>query len=93
MISSLTVVTVRKGHEKQVVKILNDFVQKEKKVKGCLKVYLRKAIDNLDTFLVYAEYDSKESFEASNKLDEGQKNSKKFILKPHVMKLFYGNFE
>ena len=42
MIVSLSVVTVRKGHEKQVIDILNDYVQKEKKAKGCLKVYLRK---------------------------------------------------
>ena len=93
MIASLTVVTVRKGHEQQVVKILNDFVQKEKKMKGCVKVYLRKAIDNVDTFLVYAEYDNKTNFEAANKLTLDKSKSKQFVLKPHVLKLFYGNFE
>ena len=93
MIVSLTVVTVRKGHEQQVVDILNKFVQKEKKLKGCLKVYLRKAIDNTDTFLVYSEYDTKANFEAANKLTEDKKNSKEFILKPHVLKVFYGNFD
>ncbi len=93
MIVSLSVVTVRKGHEAQVVKILNDFVQKEKKVKGCIKVYMRKAIDNADTFMVYAEYDTRASFEAANKLTDDKAKDKKFVLKPHVLKAFYGNFD
>jgi len=95
MIVSLTVVTVRKGHEKQVVDILNGFVQKEKKVKGCMKVYLRKAINNTDTYMVYSEYDTKSNFEAANKVSEEKMKSKKieFVLKPHVLKLFYGNFD
>lgn len=93
MIVSLAVVTVRKGHEKQVVDILNKFVQKEKKVKGCIKVYLRKAMDNVDTYMVYCEYDTKSNFEAANKLTDEKKKSKIFDLKPHVLKLFYGNFD
>jgi heme-degrading monooxygenase HmoA len=95
MIISLSVVTVRKGHEKQVVEILNDYVQKEKKVKGCLKVYLRKAINNADTFMVYTEYDTLASFEAANKVSPEKLKAKKieFVLKPHVLRAFYGNFE
>ena len=95
MIVSLSVVSVRKGHEKQVVEILNNFVQKEKKAKGCMKVYLRKAIKNVDTFMVYSEYDTKANFEAANKVSEEKTKSKKieFVLKPHVLRAFYGNFE
>jgi heme-degrading monooxygenase HmoA len=95
MIVSLSVVTVRKGHEKQVVDILNDYVQKEKKVKGCMKVYLRKALNNVDTYMVYSEYDTLASFEAANKVSPEKAKSKKieFVLKPHVLKAFYGNFE
>jgi quinol monooxygenase YgiN len=95
MIVSLSVVSVRKGHEKQVVDILNGFVQKEKKAKGCLKVYLRKAVNNIDTFMVYSEYDTKANFEAANKVSSEKMKSKKieFVLKPHVLRAFYGNFE
>ena len=94
MIVSLTVVTVRKGHEKQVVKILNDFVQKEKKEKGCMRVYLRPAMNNNDTYMVYSEYDTMKNFEAANQVSEEKKHSKsiEFVLKPHVLKAFYGNF-
>ena len=95
MIVSLSVVTVRKGHEKQVVDILNDYVQKEKKTKGCMKVYLRKAINNVDTFMVYTEYDTKANFEAANKAATHKPKNKQneFVLLPHVRKVFYGNFE
>jgi heme-degrading monooxygenase HmoA len=95
MIVSLSVISVRKGHEKQVVDILNGYVQKEKKVKGCMKVYLRKAIGNIDTFMVYTEYDTKANFEAANKVSVEKMKSKKieFVLKPHVLRAFYGNFE
>jgi quinol monooxygenase YgiN len=94
MIVSLTVVTVRKGHEKKVVDILNDFVQKEKKMKGCLRVYLRQAMNNNDTYMVYSEYDTIKNFEAANQVSEEKKHSKhiEFVLKPHVLKAFYGNF-
>ena len=95
MIVSLSVVSVRKGHEKQVVDILNSYVQKEKKAKGCMKVYLRKAINNVDTFMVYSEYDTKANFEVANRVSEEKMKSKKieFVLKPHVLRAFYGNFE
>ncbi len=94
MITSVSILTIRKGHESQVVDILRDFVNKEKTTKGCVKAYLKKALDNEDTFMVYAEYDTLENFQASNKQSEAKKEDEKveFILRPHLIKGFYGNF-
>jgi heme-degrading monooxygenase HmoA len=94
MITSMSVLTIRKGHEGDVVNILKDFVNKEKFTTGCIKAYLKKAIDNDDTYLVYAEYDTMENFQAANKINENKKEDEKveFILRPHLLKGFYGNF-
>ncbi len=96
MIQSIAVISIRKGHDADVIKILSEYIEKEKKNKGCLKAYFRKALDNDDTFLAYAEYDSIENFKASEKasaerLKEGGKVES--ALRPHILKAFYGNFD
>lgn len=96
MIVSVAMISVRKGHEGQVVDILRDFTTKEKKAAGCVRCYFKPAINNRDTFLVYAEYDTMEHFQASgkkakNKQEEGGKVE--FVLRPHILKAFYGNFD
>jgi quinol monooxygenase YgiN len=95
MIVSVAMLTVRKGHQGQVVDILSDYVNKEKKVKGCVKAYYKQALDNDDTFLVYAEYDTLEHFKAAEKISHHQKKGEKpeFILRPHLLKGFFGNFD
>ena len=94
MIASVATLTARKGHEAKVADILSDYVTKEKKVKGCIRCYFKKALNNDDTFLLYSEYDTLEHFEAANKPDKPQEPGKiRFILKPHVVKAFFGNFD
>ncbi len=96
MIVSLAIVTIRKGHDSEVLKILNDYVAKEKAAEGCLKAYVRKALNNVDTFLVFSEYDTLAHFQVVDqksveRLKEG--GTIDFVLRPHVIKAFYGNFE
>ncbi len=96
MIVSLAVVTIRKGHDNQVLEILNKYVTGEKSSKGCIKAYVRKALNNVDTFMVLCEYDTLENFQAADqksveRLKEG--GTIDFVLRPHVIKAFYGNFE
>jgi len=96
MITSVAMVTARPGHEAQVAGILSDYVTKEKNVPGCMRIYHKRALNNEDTFLVYAEYDTLEHFQASEKaFDEANKEGGKihFSLKPHVVKAFFGNFD
>lgn len=96
MIVSVAMISVRKGHEAQVADILQDYTNKEKKAPGCIRCYYKRAINNTDTFLVYTEYDSMENFQASEKKIE-QQNAEggkvEFILRPHILKAFYGNFD
>jgi quinol monooxygenase YgiN len=94
MIVSVAMLSVRKGHQAQVVDILNEYVTREKKVAGCVKAYYKQALDNDDTFLVYIEYDNLEHFRAAEKISHHQKKGEKaeFILRPHLLKGFFGNF-
>jgi quinol monooxygenase YgiN len=95
MIISVAMLSVYKEHQDKVIKILEDIIAKEKNVPGCAKAYYKRAINNDDTFLVYAEYDTMEHFQAAEKtamlVPEGQKPE--FILRPYLMKGFFGNFE
>jgi heme-degrading monooxygenase HmoA len=96
MITSVAMITVRPGHESQVIDVLNNYVTKEKDVKGCMRVYYKRALDTGDTFLVYAEYDTLEHFRTAEKTSqpappEGGKIQ--FMLKPHILKAFFGNFD
>jgi len=96
MIVSVAVLSVRKGHEAQAVDILSDYTTKEKKVHGCIRCYFKRAINNTDTFMVYTEYDNTEHFQSSQKkVKEHQQEGGKveFILRPHILKAFYGNFD
>jgi len=95
MITSVAMISAKPGHEAQVVDILNHHIQEEKKVKGCVKAYMKKALNTSDTFLVYAEYDTLENFKTADKAHEGQKEGEKveFVLRPHILKAFFGNFE
>jgi len=95
MITSVAMISVKPGHEAQVTDILNEHVNKEKKVKGCVKAYYKRALDTHDTFLVYAEYDNLENFKAADKAHEGKKEGEKveFVLREHILKAFFGNFE
>lgn len=96
MIVSVAMISVIKGHEGQVVDILNDYTTKEKKVPGCMRSYYKRAINNDDTFMVYTEYDNMEHFEASEKMvrDQHEEGGKvEFVLRPHILKAFYGNFD
>ena len=95
MIVSVAMISVRPGHQGQVVDILNDHVQKEKAAAGCVKAYFKKAINSEDTFLVYAEYDKMENFQKAEKASQGNKEEGKveFILRPHILKAFFGNFD
>ena len=95
MIISIAMLSIYKEHQDKVVKYLEGIVAKEKNMPGCTNVFYKKAINNDDTFLVYAEYDTMEHFKASEKMalqvPEGQKPE--FILRPYLMKGFFGNFE
>ena len=96
MITSVAMVTARPGHEGQVADLLSEYVTQEKKVPGCMRIYHKRAMNNQDTFLVYAEYDTLENFQASEKVfDEAHQDGGKiqFSLKPHILKAFFGNFD
>ena len=95
MILSVAMLTVDPGQQEKVVKILEDIVAKEKKVTGCTQAFFKRAINNNDTFMVYAEYDTMEHFQAAEKMTqqmpEGQRPQ--FMLRPYLVKGFFGNFE
>ena len=95
MIVSVAILTAKRGHEGQVVDVLNDYVTKEKNLQGCIRVYYKRAINNDDTFMVYSEYDNKEHFEAAQKAAHHQDKDKgvENVLHPHIVKGFYGNFD
>jgi len=97
MIVSVAMLTVRQGHQAQVVDILNDYVTKEKQVKGCVRAYYKRALNNDDTYLVYTEYDNLEHFQDSEKAEPAQEKDKngnvEFALRPHLLKAFFGNFD
>ena len=96
MIVSVAMISVRKGHEGQVADILTDYTTKEKKVPGCVRCYFKRAINNNDTFMVYTEYDTMDHFQASEKMvqEQQQEGGKvEFVLRPHILKAFYGNFD
>jgi quinol monooxygenase YgiN len=94
MITTVAMLTVKEGHQEQVLNILKAHVSRERKMKGCLQAYYKPALNNNDTYLVYAEYDSLESFQAAEKQDEKQDGGKvEAILRPHILKAFHGSFE
>jgi quinol monooxygenase YgiN len=95
MIISVAMLTIDKERQEKVIKILEDIIAKEKKVPGCTKAFYKRAINNEDTFMVYAEYDTMEHFQAAERMTmqmpEGQRPQ--FMLRPYLMKGFFGNFE
>jgi heme-degrading monooxygenase HmoA len=95
MIVSVAVLTIRKGHQGKASDIIRDHLEREKKLPGVVRAYTKKAVNNDDTFLIYAEYDSRKSFEAAEKASQKLKEDKKveFALRPHLLRGFYGNFE
>jgi quinol monooxygenase YgiN len=92
MVTSLAVLTIRKEKSKQVFEILDKFVAEEKAKPGVLRTYYKHAVDNDDTLLLCTEYEDRKAFEASDKetLKEGHA---RFVLRPYLLKAFYGNFE
>jgi len=94
MITTVAMITIRAGHQEKVSNILKAHVSRERKLKGCLQAYYKRAMNNDDTFLVFAEYDSLESFQAAEKMDEQKDGGKvESILRPHILKAFHGSFE
>ena len=95
MIVSVAMITVKPGHQGPVADILNEHVNQEKKAPGCVKAYYKKAINSDDTFLVYVEYDNMQSFQMTEKEAEKKKEEGKveFVLRPHILKAFFGNFD
>jgi quinol monooxygenase YgiN len=96
MIVSVAVLTIRKGTEREFLDILNDYVTKEKKVPGCIRVYYKRAMNNDDTYLIYTEYENRQALDASEKLSaETQKaeGNIEFKMRPYLLKGFYGDFE
>jgi len=93
MIVSLAVLTIRKEKTGEVSDLLNQFITAEKKRPGVVKVYTKRAMDNEDTFLLYTEYESREAFKASEAAGEKESQSVGFVLRPYLLKAFYGNFE
>jgi heme-degrading monooxygenase HmoA len=95
MIVSVAVLTIRKGHEEKATEIIKAQVEKEKKTTGVVQAYFKKALNNDDTFLVYVEYDNLKHFQAAEKASQLLRKEKKveFVLRPHLLKGFFGNFE
>jgi quinol monooxygenase YgiN len=97
MIVSVAVLTIRKGTEREFLEILNDYITKEKKVPGCVRVYSKRAMNNDDTYLIYTEYENRKALEESEKISaETQKaegGNIEFKLRPFLLKGFYGDFE
>lgn len=95
MVVSVAVLTIRKGHEGKVTKIIRAQVEKEKKTPGVVRAYFKKAVNNEDTFLIYVEYDGLKSFQAAEKASQQLKRDKKvkFDLRPHLLRAFFGNFD
>ncbi len=95
MIVSIAVMTIRKGHQGKASEIIKSQVEKEKKTEGVIRAYVKKALNNDDTFLIYVEYDTLKHFQAaekaSQKLNENEKPA--FALRPHLLRGFYGNFD
>jgi quinol monooxygenase YgiN len=93
MVISLAVITIRKESLKEVSELLNQFLSDEKKRPGVLRVYAKRAMDNEDTFLLYTEYEDRAAFDASEKASNEEQKSVGFILRPYLLKAFYGNFD
>lgn len=95
MIVSVAMISVKPGHQGPVVDILSEHVNQEKKAPGCVKAYYKKAINSEDTFLVYVEYDNMKNFQAAEEAAQKQKEEGKveFVLRPHILKAFFGNFD
>jgi heme-degrading monooxygenase HmoA len=94
MIVSMAVLTIRKGHLEKASDIIHAYVEKEKKTAGVVRAYVKKALNNDDTFLIYVEYDTLKSFQAAEKASQKLKENQKveFELRPHLLRGFYGNF-
>ena len=92
MVISLAVLTIRKEKATEVFKLMDRFVAEEKAKPGVLQVYYKRAVDNDDTFLLYTEYESRKAFETSDQ-DAQKEGNVGFVLRPYLLKAFYGNFE
>jgi len=93
MIISLAVLTIRKESAQEVSRLLSDYVTEEKGKKGVIKVFVKRALDNEDTFLVYTEYADRVSYDVSEKVARESGKDVGFVLRPHILKAFYGNFD
>jgi len=96
MIVSVAVLTIRKGSDKEFLDILNDYVTREKKVTGCVRVYYKRAMNNDDTYLIYTEYDNRKALEESERLSAATQKAEgniEFKMRPYLLKGFYGDFE
>jgi quinol monooxygenase YgiN len=93
MIVSVAVLTIRKENANEVSTLLNDFVTREKGRPGVVKVYYKRAMNSEDTYLVHTEYEDRKALQASEAAAEKESKSVGFVLRPYLLKAFYGNFE
>jgi quinol monooxygenase YgiN len=94
MIVSVAVLSVRQGHQDQVLEIIQKHLEREKSAVGCVQAYFKRALDNDDTFLLYVEYDNLEHFRAADRTPPRPEGEKvEFALRPHLLKGFFGNFD
>lgn len=92
MVISMAVLTIRKEKAAEVFQLLNRFITEEKVKPGVLRAYYKRAMDNDDTILLCTEYDNRKAFEASDR-DAQKEGSVGFVLRPYLLKAFYGNFD
>lgn len=83
MVISFSIFTFEAGNEEKVEKGLAEQLALVKQQGGCKKLFLARALDNPDKYLIYSEWSSREAYESSGEKlrlsKEGDKGIEGFL--------------